>query len=234
MDAHVWTRARFQTPPVRSPSCMSSTTKLAQQLHRTAARWSVDPFRPHLQLGNFLKSLADHPQLTPAAVRAARALEEGEFQKKVCETRSSTAYTLPHLSHSTHSRRRCSDLRPCPNITPGSSRASTRARRASAAHGGRSSLVYGSPVCAGRMVPTHGSLLLSPPRQVLVLYQYSLRSAPWNLDTISTALTSVHWTVGPEPTYTVYTSWIQAERRPAELRSAIQRLEQVPPPNRVP
>lgn len=61
---------------------MSSTTKLAQQLHRTAARWPVDPFRLHLQLGNFLKSLADHPQLTPAAVRAARALEEGEFQKK--------------------------------------------------------------------------------------------------------------------------------------------------------
>lgn len=62
---------------------MASTTKLTQQLHRTAAHWPGDPFRPHLQLGTFLKALADHPQLTPQAVRAARALHENEFQRKV-------------------------------------------------------------------------------------------------------------------------------------------------------
>lgn len=62
---------------------MASTTKLSQQLHRTASHWPVDPFRPHLQLGNFLKALADHPQLTPQAVRAARALQDNEFQRKV-------------------------------------------------------------------------------------------------------------------------------------------------------
>ena len=64
-----------------------STVKLSQQLHRIASKWPVDPFRPHLQLGTFLKSLADHPQLTPQAVRAARALEENEFQRKVRSTR---------------------------------------------------------------------------------------------------------------------------------------------------
>lgn len=62
---------------------MTSTLKLAPQLHRIAAQWPVDPFRPHLQLKTFLNSLADHPQLTPHAVRAARALENSEFQKKV-------------------------------------------------------------------------------------------------------------------------------------------------------
>ncbi|KAI0703465.1 hypothetical protein BC835DRAFT_1027124 [Cytidiella melzeri] len=61
---------------------MASTVKLSQQLHHIAKRWPVDPFRPHLQLGAFLNSLAEHPQLTPQAVRAARALEENEFQRK--------------------------------------------------------------------------------------------------------------------------------------------------------
>ena len=54
---------------------MASTTKLSQQLHRPAAHWPGDPFRPHLQLGTFLKALADHPQLTPHAVRAAVAFQ---------------------------------------------------------------------------------------------------------------------------------------------------------------
>lgn len=62
---------------------MAPSTKLAPQLHRIAAQWPVDPFRPHLQLKRFLDSLADHPELTPQAVRAARALESNEFQKKV-------------------------------------------------------------------------------------------------------------------------------------------------------
>ena len=62
---------------------MATTTKLSQQLHRTASHWPVDPFRPHLQLGDFLKALADHPQLTPHAVRAARALQDNEFHRKV-------------------------------------------------------------------------------------------------------------------------------------------------------
>ncbi len=65
-------------------SNMPNTVKLSQQLQTIAKRWPVDPFRPHLQLGAFLNSLAEHPQLTPQAVRAARALEENEFQRKVC------------------------------------------------------------------------------------------------------------------------------------------------------
>ena len=62
---------------------MASPTKLAPQLHKIALQWPVDPFRPHLQLKRFLESLADHPQLTPQAVRAARALAGNELQKKV-------------------------------------------------------------------------------------------------------------------------------------------------------
>ncbi|KAI0077659.1 hypothetical protein K474DRAFT_1674687 [Panus rudis PR-1116 ss-1] len=59
-----------------------STTKLSQQLHRIAAQWPGDPFRPHMQLKTFLESLADHPQLTPQAVKAARSLVNNEIQKK--------------------------------------------------------------------------------------------------------------------------------------------------------
>ena len=65
-------------------SSMATPTKLASQLHKIAAQWPVDPFRPHLRLKNFLVALADHPRLTPEAIRAARALEGNEFQKKVC------------------------------------------------------------------------------------------------------------------------------------------------------
>ncbi|KAI0920474.1 hypothetical protein AcW1_002202 [Taiwanofungus camphoratus] len=61
---------------------LTSTTKAGQQLHRIAATWPVDPFRPNLQLKNLLDSLADHPHLTPQAVRAARALQDNEFQTK--------------------------------------------------------------------------------------------------------------------------------------------------------
>lgn len=60
-----------------------STTKLSQQLHRIAAQWPGDPFRPHLQLKNFLSSLADHPQLTPHAVKSAHALLNNDIQRKV-------------------------------------------------------------------------------------------------------------------------------------------------------
>jgi hypothetical protein len=45
----------------------------------------MDPFRPNLQLKNFLEFLADHPNLTPKAVQAAAALQENAVQKNVCE-----------------------------------------------------------------------------------------------------------------------------------------------------
>jgi hypothetical protein len=56
---------------------------LGQKLLVIAEKWTVDPFRPHLQLGTFLKSLAAHPRLTPEAVQATRALKENAMQKKV-------------------------------------------------------------------------------------------------------------------------------------------------------
>jgi len=57
-------------------------TTVGAPLRRIAATWPIDPFRPNLQLKNFLEALADHPNLTPQAVRAARALQDNEFQKK--------------------------------------------------------------------------------------------------------------------------------------------------------
>ncbi|PSS34246.1 hypothetical protein PHLCEN_2v1712 [Hermanssonia centrifuga] len=62
----------------------TNTIKLAQQLHRIAAKWPVDPFRPNLQLKTFFESLADHPQLTSQAMKATRMLEENEIKKKAC------------------------------------------------------------------------------------------------------------------------------------------------------
>ncbi|KAF7331660.1 hypothetical protein MKEN_00045700 [Mycena kentingensis (nom. inval.)] len=62
---------------------MSSTkAKLASELTRIAAACPTDPFRPHIQLSTFLKSLATHPRLTPEAVRAAQILERNETQKR--------------------------------------------------------------------------------------------------------------------------------------------------------
>ncbi|OBZ74342.1 hypothetical protein A0H81_05344 [Grifola frondosa] len=57
-------------------------TSLGQQLRRIAAAWPEDPFRPNLQLRTLLESLADHPNLTPEAVRATRALKDNEPMKK--------------------------------------------------------------------------------------------------------------------------------------------------------
>ncbi|KAF8904786.1 hypothetical protein CPB84DRAFT_1677228 [Gymnopilus junonius] len=61
----------------------SATTKqLSTKLATIAGTWTKDPFRPNLQLQNFLKSLANHPKLTPQAVEATRALRDNVMQKK--------------------------------------------------------------------------------------------------------------------------------------------------------
>lgn len=57
---------------------------LSSQLNRIAQSWPIDPFRPNLQLRNFLQSLSTHPHLTAQAVRAAEALRNNELQEKVC------------------------------------------------------------------------------------------------------------------------------------------------------
>ena len=61
----------------------AASSALKQQMQRIAAKWPEDPFRPNMQLKTFLGSLAEHPNLTPAAVRTARALERDEFKSKV-------------------------------------------------------------------------------------------------------------------------------------------------------
>lgn len=64
--------------------CTTMANKiLGQKLLGLAEKWTVDPFRPHLQLGTFLKSLAAHPRLTPDAVQATRTLKENIMKKKV-------------------------------------------------------------------------------------------------------------------------------------------------------
>ena len=61
----------------------SSVSKLSRQLKQVAQSWPTDPFRPNMQISNFFQSLATHPDLTPEAVRAAQALQNGELQKQV-------------------------------------------------------------------------------------------------------------------------------------------------------
>ena len=58
---------------------MSASSKLKA----LAQSWPADPFRPNMQLQNFLRSLSAHPELTPQAVRAVEALRTNELQKKV-------------------------------------------------------------------------------------------------------------------------------------------------------
>ena len=61
----------------------AASASFKHQMQQIARRWPEDPFRPNVQLKVFLASLAEHPNLTPAAVRNMRALEQDEFKKKV-------------------------------------------------------------------------------------------------------------------------------------------------------
>lgn len=60
-----------------------AASKYAQKLRSIAAAWPTDPFRPNLQLKNFLESLSAHPRLTPDAVQSARVLLENGVQHRV-------------------------------------------------------------------------------------------------------------------------------------------------------
>jgi hypothetical protein len=60
-----------------------AASKYAQQLRTIAAAWPTDPFRPNMQLNQFLASLATHPRLTPDAVRSASVLLENGVQHRV-------------------------------------------------------------------------------------------------------------------------------------------------------
>ena len=71
-------RQRFK----RSTTTLMAS-KYAQKLSTIAAAWPTDPFRPNLQLKQFLESLSTHPRLTPDAVRAAKVLLENGVQHKV-------------------------------------------------------------------------------------------------------------------------------------------------------
>lgn len=64
-------------------STTSTTGQLASRLSRIAHSWPADPFRPNMQLKKFMQSLSEHPNLSPAAVDAAQALEENAAMKKV-------------------------------------------------------------------------------------------------------------------------------------------------------
>ncbi|OJT12356.1 hypothetical protein TRAPUB_11131 [Trametes pubescens] len=69
----------------------AAAAPINQQMRRIAAKWPGDPFRPNIQLKTLFESLAEHPNLTPTAVRAARALKNDEFIKKV-----RTTFSLSH------------------------------------------------------------------------------------------------------------------------------------------
>ncbi|KAJ8587956.1 hypothetical protein M405DRAFT_741118 [Rhizopogon salebrosus TDB-379] len=71
-------------------------SKAAQQLTKIASSWPVDPFRPNIQLKNFLKSLSVHPKLTFDAVQAAQSLRDNTIQKKYAlSTRTLQPASMP-------------------------------------------------------------------------------------------------------------------------------------------
>jgi hypothetical protein len=73
-------------------SAAPTTKQLATRLSQIAHKWPADPFRPNMQLKSFLESLSEHPNLTPAAVDAAQALEDNAAMKKVRSTQCHTLY----------------------------------------------------------------------------------------------------------------------------------------------
>ena len=58
-------------------------SQLGKQLKSIAQTWPQDPFRPNMQLQNFLLSLSKHSKLTHNSVRAVQALRNNELSKKV-------------------------------------------------------------------------------------------------------------------------------------------------------
>ncbi len=79
---------------------MATSTKaaaLAQTLTKIGRQWAPDTLRSQLQFGRFLESLAQHPNLTPQAVDAAKALQDNVMMKKV------HLLHLPQIEYSSHS-----------------------------------------------------------------------------------------------------------------------------------
>ena len=64
----------------------------APKLRAVVATWRPDIVRPNLQLSTFLNSLADHPKLTPQAVKAAESLRNNTAFKKVRNISTSYSY----------------------------------------------------------------------------------------------------------------------------------------------
>lgn len=64
-------------------AAIPASRQLSQRLSSIAHSWVADPFRPNMQLGTFLNSLAAHPRLTSRAVNAARSLYANEMARKV-------------------------------------------------------------------------------------------------------------------------------------------------------
>lgn len=76
---------------------------MVASLTKIALSWPVDPFRPNIQLKNFLKSLSAHPKLTSKAVQAAQSLQDNAIQKKV--RHRCTCFSNPQLKELQHSVR---------------------------------------------------------------------------------------------------------------------------------
>ena len=61
---------------------VNQARNLAGELLKVSTAWPKDPFRPNLQLPVFLESLAKHPRLTPASVKASEALLNNAIRAK--------------------------------------------------------------------------------------------------------------------------------------------------------
>ena len=114
-----------------------SVCKQAQKLRTTAAAWPTDPFRPNMQLKNFLESLATHPRLTPNAVHSARVLLDNGVQHRVSASLPVPAAVLSRVCSTRYLKRHWSRRR-CPNTMNVWSKGTREAHRASDDRGGRS------------------------------------------------------------------------------------------------
>lgn len=93
----------------------NANRQLAQRLSSIAHSWVVDPFRPNMQLGTFLNSLAAHPRLTLRAVNAARSLHNNDMARKVY-TIFQIRLPTDHNILSIHFRTKCYIPHRCPTI----------------------------------------------------------------------------------------------------------------------
>lgn len=139
---------RFRRSLIQSslhPTSILLPFSMSMKLKSIAAAWPTDPFRPNLQLKNFLDALAAHPRLTPGAVRSAKALLDDDVRHKVGPLLCIRCAFSTRV-HSTHCLKRRWSPRRFPDTTNGWFKDTKKVHRASGGRGGRSFSAFGDSV----------------------------------------------------------------------------------------